>query len=59
MFCIYFVLVSAHRNEHLTALLRSFCNDLKEKEPQSERKRRKTSKKEDKATTSAVNIPDI
>ncbi|KAJ6869347.1 hypothetical protein NC651_034179 [Populus alba x Populus x berolinensis] len=48
------VILSAHRNEHLTALLRSFRNDLKEKEPQSERKRRKTSKKEDKATTSAV-----
>ncbi|CAK7336827.1 unnamed protein product [Dovyalis caffra] len=52
------VILSAHRNEHLTALLRSFCNDLKAKEPQSERKRRKTSKKEDKATTSVVNIPD-
>ncbi|KAM2125414.1 hypothetical protein ACFX1Q_015896 [Malus domestica] len=52
------VILSAHRNEHLTALLRSFCNDLKAKEPQSERNRKKSSKREDQATTSVVHIPD-
>ncbi|KAM1322216.1 hypothetical protein TB2_014765 [Malus domestica] len=52
------VILSAHRNEHLAALLRSFCNDLKAKEPQSERKRKKPSKREDQATTSVVHIPD-
>ncbi|KAJ4838395.1 MHF histone-fold complex component [Turnera subulata] len=57
------VILSAHRNEHLSTLLRSFCNDLKAKEPQSERKRKKVSKKEDKATASAsasvIHIPDV
>ncbi|KAM0982105.1 hypothetical protein ACFX13_015392 [Malus domestica] len=52
------VILSAHRNEHLAALLRSFCNDLKAKEPQSERNRKKSSKREDQATTSVVHIPD-
>ncbi|XP_048422495.1 protein MHF1 homolog isoform X2 [Pyrus x bretschneideri] len=52
------VILSAHRNEHLATLLRSFCNDLKAKEPQSERKRKKSSKREDQATTSVVHIPD-
>lgn len=52
--------ISAHRNEHLAASLRSFGNGLKAKEPQSERKRKKASKKEDKlkASTSVVHIPD-
>ncbi|KAH7578510.1 hypothetical protein ACOSP7_000187 [Xanthoceras sorbifolium] len=53
------VILSAHRNEHLASSLRSFNDDLKAKEPQSERKRKKTSKKEDKATTSVVHIPDV
>lgn len=44
-FCL--ILVSAHRNEHLAASLSSFCNDLKTKEPQSEKKRKKAPKKED------------
>ncbi|GMY15221.1 protein MHF1 homolog isoform X1 [Fagus crenata] len=52
------VILSAHRNEHLATSLRSFCNDLKAKEPQSERKRKKTPRKENKATTSVVHIPD-
>ncbi|XP_062170261.1 protein MHF1 homolog [Alnus glutinosa] len=52
------VILSAHRNEHLATSLRSFCDDLKAKEPQSERKRKKTSRKEDKATTNVVHIPD-
>ncbi|KAF9604872.1 hypothetical protein IFM89_011154 [Coptis chinensis] len=38
------VILSAHRNEHLAASLRSFCHELKGKEPQSERKRKKASK---------------
>lgn len=51
---------AAHRNEHLTALLRSYSYDLKAKEPQSERKRKKASKKDDKdkASTSVVHIID-
>ncbi|KAJ4728883.1 Centromere protein S-like [Melia azedarach] len=53
------VILAAHRNEHLATTLRSFCNDLKAKEPQSERKRKKNSRKEDKATTSVVHIPDL
>ncbi|XP_075662512.1 protein MHF1 homolog isoform X2 [Castanea sativa] len=52
------VVLSAHRNEHLAASLRSLCDDLKAKEPQSERKRKKTPRKENKATTSVVHIPD-
>ncbi|EXC05162.1 Centromere protein S [Morus notabilis] len=54
------VILAAHRNEHLAASLRSFGNELKAKEPQSERKRKKASKKEDKprASTSVVDIPD-
>ncbi|XP_068309044.1 protein MHF1 homolog [Pyrus communis] len=52
------VILSVHRNEHLATLLRSFCNDLKAKEPQSQRKRKKSSKREDQATTSVVHIPD-
>ncbi|BBH03603.1 Histone superfamily protein [Prunus dulcis] len=50
------VILSAHRNEHLAALLRSFSNDLKAREPQSERKRKKSSKKEDQATTSVISL---
>ncbi|GKV17424.1 hypothetical protein SLE2022_369920 [Rubroshorea leprosula] len=53
------VILSAHRNEHLAATLRSFCEELKAKEPQSERKRKKGSKKDDKATTSVVDISDL
>ncbi|XP_059444190.1 protein MHF1 homolog isoform X2 [Corylus avellana] len=52
------VILSAHRNEHLATSLRSFGNDLKAKEPQSERKRKKTSRKEDKAIANVVHIPD-
>ncbi|KAL9813898.1 Protein MHF1 [Arabidopsis thaliana] len=52
------VVLSAHRNDNLAASLRSLCNELKAKEPQSERKRKKGSaKKEDKASSSnAVRI---
>ncbi|RWR73139.1 centromere protein S [Cinnamomum micranthum f. kanehirae] len=39
------VILAAHRNEHVATLLRSFSNDLKEKEPQGGRKRKKASKK--------------
>ncbi|KAI9079648.1 hypothetical protein K1719_038269 [Acacia pycnantha] len=45
------VILTAHRNEHLSTLLRTFSIDLKTKEPQSERKRKKATKKEDQATT--------
>ncbi|XAR67795.1 hypothetical protein NMG60_11002701 [Bertholletia excelsa] len=53
------VILSAHRNEDLSALLKSFCNDLKAKEPQSERKRKKASKKEDKTAMGVINFQDI
>ncbi|KAJ0988735.1 hypothetical protein J5N97_007091 [Dioscorea zingiberensis] len=43
------VILSAHRNAHLMTLLRSFSHELKGKEPQSERKRKKYSKKDDKS----------
>ncbi|KAF0924923.1 hypothetical protein E2562_014998 [Oryza meyeriana var. granulata] len=41
------VVLSAHRNEHLMGLLRTFSQQLKGKEPSSERKRKKSSKKDD------------
>ncbi|KAL3617626.1 MHF histone-fold complex component [Castilleja foliolosa] len=52
------VILCAHRNDHLSALLRSFSNDIKAKEPQSDRKRKKTTKKEDKAVTDVLYIAD-
>lgn len=53
------VILSAHRNDHLSASLRSFCNDLKAKEPQSDRKRKKITKKEDKAARDVLHITDL
>ncbi|KAJ8423249.1 hypothetical protein Cgig2_011626 [Carnegiea gigantea] len=53
------VILAAHRNDKLAVSLRAFCNDLKAKEPQSERKRKKASRREDKATTSAIQIDDL
>ncbi|CAH9104767.1 unnamed protein product [Cuscuta europaea] len=38
------VILSTHRNKHLAATLRSFRDDLKAKEPQTERKSRKRTK---------------
>ncbi|KAF7834034.1 protein MHF1-like protein [Senna tora] len=35
------VILSAHRNEHLSTLLRTFSNDLKIKEPQLEERERR------------------
>ncbi|XP_071902818.1 protein MHF1 homolog [Coffea arabica] len=52
------VILCAHRNSQLAASLRSFCNDLKAKEPPSERKRRRNAKKEDKGAADALYIPD-
>ncbi|XP_051119210.1 protein MHF1 homolog [Andrographis paniculata] len=54
------VILSAHRNEHLAASLRSFSNDLKAaKEPQSEKKRKKNQRKEDKdASADVLHITD-
>nr|CAB3484378.1 unnamed protein product [Digitaria exilis] len=44
------VILTAHRNEHLMGLLRTFSQELKGKEPaSSERKRKKSSKKDDRA----------
>ncbi|XP_038993476.1 protein MHF1 homolog isoform X2 [Hibiscus syriacus] len=53
------VIVSAHRNEHLAASLRSFRDELKAKEPQCERKRKKVPRKDDKAIEGIVHIPDL
>ncbi|KAL6494432.1 MHF histone-fold complex component [Orobanche gracilis] len=50
------VILCAHRNDHLSGLLRSFSNDIKAKEPQSERKRKKTTIKEDKAVTDVLHF---
>ncbi|KAL0397202.1 UNVERIFIED_CONTAM: protein MHF1 [Sesamum calycinum] len=49
---------TAHRNDNLAASLRSFCNDLKAKEPQSDRKRKKNTKKENKAAEDVLHIAD-
>ncbi|KAK8530798.1 hypothetical protein V6N13_030738 [Hibiscus sabdariffa] len=53
------VIVSVHRNEHLAASLRSFHDELKAKEPQCERKRKKVARKDDKAIDGIVSIPDL
>ncbi|CAI9113744.1 OLC1v1014410C1 [Oldenlandia corymbosa var. corymbosa] len=48
------VILCAHRNSDLVTSLRSFCNDLKSKEPPAERKRRKRATKE----TDTLYVPD-
>ncbi|KAK9668979.1 hypothetical protein RND81_13G100600 [Saponaria officinalis] len=53
------VILAAHRNESLGLSLRTFCNDLKAKEPQTEKKRKKSLRKEDRATTSAFLTADL
>ncbi|KAK8586537.1 hypothetical protein V6N13_010127 [Hibiscus sabdariffa] len=53
------VIVSVHRNEHLAATLRSFSDELKAKERQPERKRKKVPRKDDKAIDGIVPIPDL
>ncbi|KAG2312083.1 hypothetical protein Bca52824_023640 [Brassica carinata] len=55
------VVLSAHINDNLAASLRSLGNELKAKEPQSERKRKKVpAKRDDKASSSnAVHTPDL
>ncbi|XP_071701868.1 protein MHF1 homolog [Rutidosis leptorrhynchoides] len=50
------VIISAHRNRNLAESLRSFAYDLKAKEPQSEKKRKRSTNKEDKAPPSVLNI---
>ncbi|KAK8990762.1 hypothetical protein V6N11_028723 [Hibiscus sabdariffa] len=50
---------SVHRNEHLAATLRSFSDELKAKERQPERKRKKVPRKDDKAIDGIVPIPDL
>ncbi|XP_016471811.1 protein MHF1 homolog [Nicotiana tabacum] len=52
------VILSAHRNDHLAASLRSFGNDLKAKEPNLERKRKKSSRREDKVARDVLRTPD-
>ncbi|CAA3014747.1 centromere S [Olea europaea subsp. europaea] len=52
------VILSAHRNDHLAASLRSISNELKAKEPQSERKRKKNTRKEDKSNADVHYIAD-
>ncbi|KAL5146064.1 Protein MHF1 [Glycine soja] len=44
------VILCGHRNEHVSGMLRSFSNVLKANDPQSERKRKKETKKNDKGT---------
>ncbi|KAK1435712.1 hypothetical protein QVD17_01478 [Tagetes erecta] len=50
------VILCAHRNRHLADRLKSISYDLKAKEPHSEKKRKKSSNKEDKALPSVVHI---
>ncbi|OMO94740.1 hypothetical protein CCACVL1_05858 [Corchorus capsularis] len=50
------VIVSAHRNEHLATSLRSFRDELRAKEPQSERRRKKAPRKDDKATATSNSV---
>ncbi|KAJ0539887.1 putative transcription factor Hap3/NF-YB family [Helianthus annuus] len=50
------VILSAHRNKHLADTLRAFSHDLKAKEPHSEKKRKKSSNKEDKGFPSVHHI---
>ncbi|KAM0869836.1 hypothetical protein ACQ4PT_040419 [Festuca glaucescens] len=44
------VILTAHRNEHLMGQLRTFCQDLKGKDPCTGKKRKKSSKKDDNVT---------
>ncbi|KAJ4974215.1 hypothetical protein NE237_007389 [Protea cynaroides] len=48
------VILCAHRNELLASSLRSFCNELKGEEPQTERKWKKASRKNDKASSASL-----
>ncbi|XP_068667364.1 protein MHF1 homolog [Aristolochia californica] len=48
------VVLSAHRNEHVATLLRSMSWELKAKEPQNEKKRKKSSKKDERAAVADV-----
>lgn len=48
------VILCAHRNGHLSDSLRSFRDELKAKEPQSEKKRKKILKKDEKVAPSDV-----
>ncbi|KAK4714325.1 hypothetical protein R3W88_020232 [Solanum pinnatisectum] len=52
------VILSAHRNDHLAASLRSFCNDLKTKEPSLERKRKKNPRREGRVAPDLLRTPD-
>ncbi|EPS62174.1 hypothetical protein M569_12619, partial [Genlisea aurea] len=52
------VILSAHRNEHLTSMLRSFSNDLKAKEPPCERKRKKKKNPKNGGEEDVVQIGD-
>ncbi|KAL3364016.1 hypothetical protein AABB24_012981 [Solanum stoloniferum] len=52
------VILSAHRNDHLAASLRSFCNDLKTKEPNLERKRKKNPRREGRVAPDLLRTPD-
>ncbi|VFQ96751.1 unnamed protein product [Cuscuta campestris] len=52
------VILSTHRNEHLAATLRSFRDDLKAKEPQTERKRKKRTRKQDRAAADDLSVLD-
>ncbi|KAK4354399.1 hypothetical protein RND71_026593 [Anisodus tanguticus] len=54
-----FILVDiSHRNDHLASSLRSFSNDLKTKEPNLERKRKKSSRREDRVARDLLHTPD-
>ncbi|KAI4343548.1 hypothetical protein L6164_010883 [Bauhinia variegata] len=48
-----------HRNEHLCTLLRAFSNNLKAKDPQSERKRKNAARQEEKANSQCTCLMHI
>ncbi|GAA0145066.1 neuropeptide [Lithospermum erythrorhizon] len=53
------VILSVHRNEHLASTMRSFRNDLKAKEPKSEKKRRKKAKTDNLFAADVPEVPDL
>ncbi|XP_058092933.1 protein MHF1 homolog [Magnolia sinica] len=50
------VILSAHRNEHVATSLRSFADEMKGKEPQNDKKRKKSSKKKETVIPDQVDI---
>ncbi|KAG5572473.1 hypothetical protein H5410_062239 [Solanum commersonii] len=52
------IILFAHQNDHLAASLRFFCNDLKTKEHNLERKRKKNPRREGRVDPYLLRTPD-